>query len=145
MTFVTIKDLDNKNLLGYDIHIPYGTEVEMKGNFLYYEGVPFCTKNSTVARNNFTWNGDGNWKARKDFEEVIVRGYRVVTWQEEVPTDTGYVVITCSGRFTPKEKEYIMTTFPQFIESEDGMIFSKDFYIGSDINQVRKLAMYLSR
>lgn len=150
MTFVSINNFNGKNFIGQKIEIPYGTEVEVIDDFLYFEGIPFCAQTSELARRYFTWNGDGNWELRSFCEFIIYRDGRTKTWEIDVPiydasgNIIGYDKRTLVGRFTPEEKEYIKTYFPDFLESEEGMIFSNSFFIGSDIKRVQSLANYLS-
>jgi len=151
MDFVAIKDYKGKNLLVQEIFIPYGTEIEMEKDFLYFQGIPFCANSSEVARKNFVWNGDGRWQARRAFEETIYLAPRRREWEMEVPVydDNGNVIGKekqyFSGRFTPAEIKYIKENFSEFLEPGDGLVFNEYFFVGSDIRRVQELADYLER
>ena len=151
MSFKSIDIYKGRNLLGQDICIPYKEDIQVEGSYLYYEGAPFCSKTSEVARKYFVWNGDGYWEARKAYEDVIYLKPRTKKWEKDIPIYDGNGNIigtqkeTFYGRFTPNEIRYIRENFPEFVESSEGLIFSNYFFMGSDIMRVKELFEYLIR
>lgn len=149
--FICIEDFKGKNLLSQEIFIPFDTEINMDGKYLYFEEFPFCTKNSHVARRYFVWNGDGNAVMRKAFEEAIIFSPREKEWKITVPVlnEKGEIIrydtVTVFGRYTPEEVAYIKEHFPNLVKDKQGLEWSDLFYIGSDINELKELAAYVSK
>lgn len=147
--YLVYKTYTGKNLLSQDVEIPVGTYVDRVGDLVYFEGIPFCTWRSYVAKNYLIWNGDDQAETRLLYENIIIFGERVRIWSTEVPVynesgkEIGKKLVRVTGRFSPNEISYMKKMFPQLLKEEDVFNFNDYFYTGSSIKEIEALANYL--
>lgn len=140
-----------KNFLNQNVEVPAGIFVERIGDLIYFKGIPFCTWRSQVAKDYLIWNGDGCFKERSFCEGVILFEPRLKKWKDYISVydDTEEVLrkkeTFFGDRFSPAEISFIKKRFPQLVEERPGLFFNDFFYTGSDIGDVRDLALYLQR
>lgn len=149
--YVCRKDFNGKNLLMQDIFIPFDTEINIEGRYLYFEGYPFCLEGSHVARTYFVWNGDGKGSMRRALEDIILFLPREREWKAMIPIvdESGQIIeyreVIVSGRYTPQEIEYIKEHFPNLVKNCSGIEWSDNLYKSTDLDELKELAAYLSR
>ena len=151
MNYLVIEEYKGKNFINQEIIIPADTAVERVGDLIYFKGTPFCTWKSQVAKDYLVWNDDGCAADRKYYESIILFSPRMRRWKESIPIYNEFDIkigekeIIQEGRFSPNEIKYIKMRFPQFVKNEAGLSFNDFFYCGSNIEDIRELAVYLQK
>ena len=149
MNYLVRLDYKGKDFLLNDIEIPQGLYLERVKDNIYFNGIPFCTWRSNVAKNYLIWNGDGCAEQRLYYENIIIFSEREEIWEETIPLYDKYgniigeTKVANSGRFSPNEIAYMRKTFPDLIKEGSVFSFNDYFYTGSSIEEIKNLANYL--
>lgn len=150
MKFLLRKDFNGKNLFGMSVSIEAGTYLESDNKYILFNRLPIFAIRSEMAKNVCVWADDGHEQERLLYELVIVFNTRIKEWTEKVPVydDSGkitkYEEVTITGRFTPREVKYIRANFSNLLTDDENTIrFNDYFYVGSNINEIYNLYIYL--
>lgn len=151
MKFLLRKDFNGKNLFGKEVNIECGSYLDSDKNYILYNKLPLVGIRSDMAKKFFVWADDGNEQARLICEDIILFQPREREWTVKIPqyddsgNITGYENLIVSGRFTPEEVSYIKTSCSHLVLDEPTLIFNDFFYIGSNIEDIQRLAAYINR
>lgn len=97
MLYVTIKRFRRDNAFGH-FNIPYGTPIEERDGWLWYNGKAICGDHSAAMREYFARNDDGRGLERGALSQSIVKALEIrpreareqhnqrweVVWKDEV-------------------------------------------------------------
>lgn len=151
MRFLLRRDFSGKNLFGMDVTIPADTYLESDDKYILYKKLPLCVLRSEIAKRYFIWADDGFEQTRLAYENIILFASREKSWTVRIPVtdDNGniisYETVTMSGRFSPAEVSYIKASFPHLVTNDQTLLFNDFFYVGSNIEDLEKIAKYLSK
>jgi len=123
VSYICVKPYKGQSIIGTKVEIPVGVELPVDKNVLCYickkeqntSIIPICYQHSQIAHNYFIWNND--FKERKEIVEKI-------------------------NSLFPLNAEQIKETWDSFKfllneSCEDSIIFSKYYYFGSFISELK--------
>ena len=113
-------------LCGKELNIPYGTALEVVGNYLItLSGEPVCIVTSENARKHFARNDDGRGLERGALTYAIAYGSR--------NTDSGY-------RFIEKEIELLQQDWARFLRKNVPVILFNEDFFSAPVDELQELA-----
>ena len=127
MNYITHKRFKQKGMTGETHNLPYGTELILTNNTLYYNSTPICYSTSENGHKYFSRNDDNNGLERGKLTYAIA-------YSDRRPNkNNGF-------RFTEEEREMIREEYPHFLQdNEEWLLFNHDFF-NADIKELRELA-----